>query len=170
MGPGAGVKCVYLDAGKQEFFYAAQETTRLRQVRPERTGTITTTENAIASTSHEPLEATLKTSSVNFHSVLQAEKSSHVLPGNGATIPRGVDWLSLPAPYWSLLDYFLNAIASSSCHASVRHEFCSTLVTMALETSPLLAAVLNLAAVHRKTAGHNQSMAQLAHLQGPAVM
>lgn len=73
-------------------------------------------------------------------------------------------------PYRRLLDHFLHSTTRSiSAHEFVQHDYCGTLLPMALETSHLLAAVLSIAASHRKSLGLEQNEAQLAHLQATSV-
>ena len=71
----------------------------------------------------------------------------------------------LPTPYRSLLDYFVHVASKSfSAHTYIQDEFCSVLITMALQTSHLLAAVLRLAAIHQIAAGFSQDDTRVLQL------
>jgi hypothetical protein len=75
-------------------------------------------------------------------------------------------WLpDLPGPYKLLLDYFVHVTVSFSCHEAVKDDFFRTFVPMAVDTSHVMASILNLAAVHRVKAGLTQCTKQLALLQ-----
>lgn len=71
----------------------------------------------------------------------------------------------LPPAYRSLLDYFTNVLNSFCCDKSVKRGSCKTFLPIALDTSHVMASVLNLAAVHRVTAGLPQCTKQLALLR-----
>ncbi|KFA45681.1 hypothetical protein S40293_08020 [Stachybotrys chartarum IBT 40293] len=71
----------------------------------------------------------------------------------------------LPPAYRSLLDYFTHVLNSFCCDESVKKDFCKTFLPIALDTSHVMASVLNLAAVHRVTAGLPQCTKQLALLR-----
>lgn len=169
------VERVYADSNNKDFVYAAQAG-RDSAAKTGKVDTITETCSTASLGTIRRIGTTTKNHTFasqgdNIHStttlgnIEQCCQTIHKID-----VHRSLNWLGLlPTPYQALLDYFLGAIASFSCHVSVRNEFCSTLIPMALNTSPLLAAVLHLAAVHRKAAGLQQDTAQLAILQGTAV-
>ena len=82
--------------------------------------------------------------------------------------PQYLSWL--PQKYRLLLHHFATVCAKSqSCNQIIQDEFCSVLVPMALETSHLLAALLNVASVHRRSLGVQLLEPQPNHLQTTAV-
>lgn len=75
----------------------------------------------------------------------------------------------IPPAYSFLLDYFPHVVDSFSCSETVKKGFCETMIPMAFSTPHLMTSILTLAAVHRVSAGLNQSEVQLARLQVMAI-
>ncbi|VUC29142.1 unnamed protein product [Clonostachys rosea] len=75
----------------------------------------------------------------------------------------------LPPPYRALFDYFTRVADFFSCDESVKFDFHATFMPMATTTSHVMAAMLNLAAVHRANSDGTQDAKQMAHLQLVAV-
>lgn len=75
----------------------------------------------------------------------------------------------LPPPYRALFDYFTRVAEFFSCDESVKADFHATFLPIATTTSHVMAAMLNLAAVHRANSDGSQDAKQMAHLQLTAV-
>ncbi|CAG9991103.1 unnamed protein product, partial [Clonostachys byssicola] len=75
----------------------------------------------------------------------------------------------LPPPYRVLFDYFTRVADFFSCDESVKADFHATFMPIATTTSHVMAAMLNLAAVHRANSDGSQDAKQMAHLQLTAV-
>ncbi|CAH0058223.1 unnamed protein product [Clonostachys solani] len=75
----------------------------------------------------------------------------------------------LPPPYRVLFDYFTRVADFFSCDESVKVDFHATFMPIAITTSHVMAAMLNLAAVHRANSDGSQDAKQMAHLQLVAV-
>ncbi|KAH6891166.1 fungal-specific transcription factor domain-containing protein [Thelonectria olida] len=77
--------------------------------------------------------------------------------------------LDLPPVYRPLLDYFSRVADSFSCHEVVKMDLYATFMPIAIETSLVMTALLNLAAVHRLNSGLGQSDKQVTLLQTMAI-
>ena len=76
----------------------------------------------------------------------------------------------LQTPWKSLLDHFVTVTSLSlSPHSSVRQDYCSTLVPIALERPCLLTAILNIAGHNREALGMDQSETDLERLKAISV-
>lgn len=69
----------------------------------------------------------------------------------------------------SLLSYFVHAADSFSYDKGIKDEFCGAFIPIAMDSYPLMASILTLAAVHRANAGLFQGHQELAALQVTAV-
>ncbi|CAH0026987.1 unnamed protein product [Clonostachys rhizophaga] len=71
----------------------------------------------------------------------------------------------LPPTYRALFDYFTRVAEFFSCDELVKADFHATFIPIATTTSHVMAAMLNLAAVHRANSDGKQDVKQMAHLR-----
>lgn len=127
---------------------------------------------AVAATPTEtspPLEITVS----NLEAKKQGHSESLTIKNSSEamlSIAASPSWLpGFPPAYTSLLDYFMHVVGSFCCDETVKTDFYTTFLPMGIDTSHVLASMLNLAAVHRLKAGLTQDVKQLAMLQAVAV-